>query len=113
MKPYRLHVFVCQGKRCLAKGSEGILEEIKGRVKAEGVKDVKVSRSGCMKACKDTDIKGEHSPFIVVYPEGVWYGNVNGAALDEIMESHIKKGEVVERLVYFRLGGAGAGEKTT
>ncbi len=104
MKPYRLHVFVCQGKRCLARGAEDLLDDIKARVKAAGIKDVKVSRSGCVKVCKETDNEGEYSPVIVVYPEGVWYRNVTAADIDEIMESHIRKGEAVERLVHFRLG---------
>ena len=35
----------------------------------------------------------------VVYPEGVWYTFVDNADIDEIVERHLVKGEVVERLV--------------
>jgi (2Fe-2S) ferredoxin len=35
----------------------------------------------------------------VVYPEGVWYSYVDKADIDEIVESHLKNGQVVERLV--------------
>lgn len=105
MEPYRLHVFVCQGKRCLAKGSEDLLDGIKQRIKAAGIKGVKVSRSGCMKVCKETETEGEYSPVVVVYPAGVWYRNVAASDLDEIVKRHIIKGEVVERLLHFRLGG--------
>ncbi len=48
---------------------------------------------------------GEHSPALLVYPDGVWYRNVTPAEIDEIIDSHIKKGIVVERLVYFKLPG--------
>jgi len=35
---------------------------------------------------------------IVVYPEGVWYTYVDAKDLDEIFESHLKIGIVVDRL---------------
>jgi len=109
MEPYRLHLFVCLGKRCAALGAEDLLDDIKGRIKAQGVTGVKVSRSGCVKLCKETECEGEYSPVMVVYPEGVWYRNVTPADLAEIVESHVKGGRAVERLVHFRLGPGAAG----
>lgn len=104
MKPYRLHIFVCEGKRCAAKGSEEIREIIKQRVKDLGLRgEVRTTRSGCTNVCKETDIEGEYSPVIVMYPEGVWYKNVTKADIDDIIEKHVKKGEIVERLVHFNL----------
>lgn len=103
MKPYRLHFFVCQGKRCSAHGSEELLDRLKKGVKAAGLKDVRVSKSGCLKMCKETQVEGEYSPAIVVYPQGVWYRNVSIADIDEIISCHAVKGEAVERLVYYRL----------
>jgi (2Fe-2S) ferredoxin len=35
---------------------------------------------------------------VVVYPEAVWYGNVTLADVDEIVQSHILGGRLVERL---------------
>jgi (2Fe-2S) ferredoxin len=35
----------------------------------------------------------------VVYPEGTWYSFVDQADIDEIVESHLKNGQVVQRLV--------------
>jgi (2Fe-2S) ferredoxin len=35
---------------------------------------------------------------VVVYPEGVWYGHVTPADVDEIIDEHIVGGRVVERL---------------
>jgi (2Fe-2S) ferredoxin len=37
-------------------------------------------------------------PVAVVYPEGTWYTYVDGHDIDEIVESHLKNGVVVERL---------------
>jgi (2Fe-2S) ferredoxin len=35
----------------------------------------------------------------VVYPDETWYTFVDRADIDEIVESHLKNGRVVERLV--------------
>ena len=37
-------------------------------------------------------------PVAVVYPEGVWYSYVDTQDIDEIIDSHLKNGQVVERL---------------
>jgi len=43
--------------------------------------------------------QGEREDLLaVVYPEGVWYSYVDAADIDEIVESHLKNGQVVERL---------------
>jgi len=104
MNPYRLHIFVCLGKRCAAKGSENVLERLKEKIKDDGLKaTVKVSKSGCFKVCKETSTEGEYSAAVVVYPDGVWYRNVTVSDIDEIVERHVKKGETVERLLHFKM----------
>jgi len=35
---------------------------------------------------------------MVVYPEGTWYTYVDKADIDEIVESHLRDGKIVERL---------------
>ena len=35
----------------------------------------------------------------MVYPEAVWYSYVDNTDIDEIVESHLKNGQVVERLL--------------
>lgn len=34
----------------------------------------------------------------MVYPEGVWYSFIDESDIDEIVESHLKNGRIVERL---------------
>lgn len=106
MKQYRLHVFVCsEGKRCAARGSEEIFELMKSRVKDLGLKgEIKVTRAGCMSVCKETEKEGEYSPVMVVYPEGTWYRNVAASDIDEIIEKHLLGGQIIERLLHYRLG---------
>jgi (2Fe-2S) ferredoxin len=40
----------------------------------------------------------EEGPVLVVYPEAVWYTYVDRTDVDEIIEEHLGKGRVVERL---------------
>tara|TARA_B100001971_G_C18212086_1_gene551396 strand:- start:1102 stop:1236 length:135 start_codon:yes stop_codon:yes gene_type:complete len=40
-----------------------------------------------------------YGPAVVVYPEGVWYWIGSEKDVTEIMERHIVKGEIVERLL--------------
>jgi (2Fe-2S) ferredoxin len=35
----------------------------------------------------------------VVYPEGTWYSFVDNTDIDEIVDSHLQNGQVVQRLV--------------
>jgi (2Fe-2S) ferredoxin len=41
---------------------------------------------------------------VLVYPEGVWYGQVTPADVPEIIEEHIEKGNVVDRLALIEMG---------
>ena len=56
-----------------------------------GPGQVRVNKAGCLDRCAA-------GPVAVVYPEGVWYSYVDAADIDEIVESHLKNGRVVERL---------------
>jgi (2Fe-2S) ferredoxin len=103
MKPYTRHIFVCLGKRCSARGSEAILDNLKKRIKGGSLEGVRVTKTGCMKVCKETEVEGDYSPVVVIYPDGVWYRNVTTGDVDEMIESHIRKGEVVERLLHHKL----------
>jgi len=51
-----------------------------------------VNKAGCLDRCAG-------GPVAVVYPEGTWYTFVDEADIDEIVDQHLAKGEVVERLV--------------
>jgi len=52
---------------------------------------IRIQRAGCLDFCG----KG---PAMVVYPEGVFYGNVSLDDVKEITQKHLIEGEVVSRL---------------
>jgi (2Fe-2S) ferredoxin len=98
---YRHHIFFCLNQRTSGEASCGdhnpqaSFDHCKKRVKAEGLAGpggVRVNKAGCMDRCQG-------GPIAVVYPEGVWYTYVDQSDIDEIVDRHLKKGEVVERLL--------------
>lgn len=97
--PYTRHVFVCTNRRpdgspkgcCATKGSEELKVALKRACDAAGVTGVRINAAGCLDAC-------ERGISVVVYPEGVWYGGVKQDDVDELVRSHLQKGQPVERL---------------
>ena len=76
------------------KGAEAAFDYMKARVKKLGISGqdkVRINRSGCLDRC------GE-GPLLVVYPQAIWYTFVDNEDIDEIIESHLINGKVVERL---------------
>ena len=101
MARFQRHIFVCVNQRpegdprgcCAAKGSEQIRALFKKGLKARGLAGaVRANAAGCLDACA-TGVT------VVVYPEAVWYGGVRPEDVEQIIESHIVRGEVVERLL--------------
>ncbi len=57
-----------------------------------GAQKNRVSSSGCLGRCA-------LGPCLVIYPEGVWYRAETERDIDEIIENHLKQGQIVERLL--------------
>ena len=53
---------------------------------------IRVNTSGCLNRC-------ELGPTLVIYPQGVWYCYRTQADLDEILQSHVIGGVLVQRLL--------------
>lgn len=77
---------------CTADGTSLLHTRMKQLATAAGLgSTVRINKSGCLDQC-------EHGPTVVVYPEGVWYGNVQPEDADVIVEEHLVRGRPVERL---------------
>jgi (2Fe-2S) ferredoxin len=48
-------------------------------------------------------VQHRHGPIVVVYPGGIWYGHVTVDDVAEIVDEHLGRGRVVERLVHYRM----------
>ena len=94
MEIYRAHVLVCKGTGCVASGSEPIFETLQKEIEKKGLdKEVKVIQTGCLGLC-------ELGPNILIYPEGSYHCQVKAEDVPEIVEEHLLKGRVVQRLLY-------------
>ena len=100
MSYYKRHVFFCCNERpapeacCANHGSIELQAYAKARIKElgeSGKGKVRMNKAGCLDRC-------EEGPVLVVYPEAVWYTYVDRADIDEIIDRHVLRGEIVERL---------------
>jgi (2Fe-2S) ferredoxin len=98
---YARHIFFCLNERvdgedsCARHNAQAGFERCKSQAKALGLLGpgkTRVNKSGCLDRCAA-------GPIAVVYPEGIWYTYVDQHDIDEIVESHLKNGQVVERLM--------------
>ncbi len=101
MSYYQRHIFFCLNQRvngessCGDHGAKEGFDHCKARIKDAGLSgpgQVRVNKAGCLDRCAG-------GPVAVVYPEGTWYTFVDKADIDEIVDRHLIKGEVVSRLV--------------
>jgi len=91
---YRSHVLVCGGTGCTSSGSGEIMEKFESEIVDKGLeKEVKVVRTGCFGLC-------EAGPIVIVYPEGAFYSHVKLEDVPEIVEEHLLKGRIVQRLLH-------------
>jgi (2Fe-2S) ferredoxin len=101
-RPYfKRHIFFCLNERknneacCAQHNAQAAFDHCKARVKELGLNGpgaVRVNKAGCLDRCAG-------GPVAVVYPEGVWYTYVDQSDIDEIVESHLKNGQWVQRLL--------------
>jgi (2Fe-2S) ferredoxin len=100
MSYYKHHIFFCLNERdggrnaCGQHGAVAAFEYCKARVKNEQLSGqglVRINKAGCLDRCAG-------GPVAVVYPEAVWYTFVDTQDIDEIIDVHLKKGQIVERL---------------
>ena len=91
---YKYHILVCAGTGCTSSNSPAIIEALGKELKAKGLdKTAKVVHTGCFGLCA-------MGPIMVIYPEGAFYSHVAVEDVPEIVDTHIAKGELVERLLH-------------
>jgi len=95
------HVFVCTQSRpadhprgsCAAKGSADVLQEfVQQFEKRQLWGRYAVTSSGCLGTCGS-------GPSVLVYPDGVMYGEVRKEDVAAIVEEHLLGNKPVERLI--------------
>lgn len=90
----RCNVLVCGGTACRSSQSEKIAKNFGLIIKAKGYSDeIQIIETGCFGFC-------EKGPIVKIEPDNVFYVQVTPKDVKEIVEEHLIKGRVVERLLY-------------
>lgn len=100
MSYFKHHVFICTNQReageqcCNSVGGSDMFAYAKDRVgalKQNGAGAIRINKAGCLGRC-------EVGPVMVVYPEETWYSFIDKEDVEEIIQSHLIGGKVVDRL---------------
>ncbi|OKH25202.1 ferredoxin [Hydrococcus rivularis NIES-593] len=94
------HIFVCASFRmkgdaqgvCGRKGAVPLIQYLESELSDRGLDDVLVSSTGCLKLC-------DHGPVMMIYPDNYWYGEVDEAAIDEILDA-LEEGKAAEDYLF-------------
>ncbi|MBR6315986.1 MAG: NADH-quinone oxidoreductase subunit NuoF [Lachnospiraceae bacterium] len=88
------HIVLCGGTGCLSSNSKAIMEKFKELLAKKGLNEkATVNQTGCFGFCSQ-------GPFVKIYPEDTLYRMVSIDDVEEIIDSDIARGEIVERLLY-------------
>jgi (2Fe-2S) ferredoxin len=85
----RRHLFLCIGPECCPpEEGERLWERVKDRVRQSGL-EVMRTKAACFRICTG-------GPWLAVYPDGIWYGEVNPERFERIWAEHICEDKPVE-----------------
>ena len=93
------HILVCGSFRasgapqgiCAKKGSGNLLGYLEGELADRGLDGISVTATGCLKAC-------DRGPILVVYPDNVWYGGIEGEEQVDAVLDALEAGSIAEEL---------------
>lgn len=87
-------ILICTGTGCVSSGSRKLTAKLTEELEKRGlVHDYSIVTTGCHGFC-------EQGPIMIVEPEGVFYCRVDAEDVEEVVESHLVNGQIVERLLY-------------
>jgi len=106
--PIKRQVFVCTGKSCTKVGGPEVMSEFDRILTAKGLRQGKESKGRnpmgeiVLTECGSIGFCSI-GVAVMVYPDGIMYGQVQPEDVAEIIEEHLEEGNVVERLALIEL----------
>lgn len=95
------HIFLCLGPDCCAPADgERTWETIKRRIRETGI-PVMRTKAACFRICAG-------GPWLVVYPDGIWYGEVSPDRFERVLQEHLIEGNPVREWIVATNSLAGA-----
>ncbi len=89
----QIEVLVCRSTGCESNKAKRILERLKNAIESKGMADnIHVTQTGCFGFC-------EKGPIVKILPENVYYVMVKPEDVDEIVEKHFVKGDILESML--------------
>lgn len=89
------HLFLCIGPDCCTTpDGERVWEFVKQRVRETGLRAMR-TKAACLRICTG-------GPWLVVYPEGTWYGAITPERFERILQEHLLGGEPVREWLVAR-----------
>lgn len=86
------HLFFCLGPKCCqASEGEELWKIVKQRVRELGL-NVMRTKAGCFRICTE-------GPWMVVYPDGIWYSRITPERLERILQEHVIGGKPVDEWI--------------
>ncbi|MCX6090466.1 MAG: NAD(P)H-dependent oxidoreductase subunit E, partial [Candidatus Atribacteria bacterium] len=90
----RCQVLLCAGAACVSSGALKVKDALIREIQRNGLEnEVRLVETGCVGPCN-------LGPLAIVYPEGVFYQKLVPEDAPDIVEEHLIKGRVVDRLLF-------------
>jgi NADH-quinone oxidoreductase subunit F len=91
---YRANVLVCGGTGCTSSESLEVIQAMTKEISRRGLeKEVRIVQTGCRGFCA-------MGPVMIIYPEGIFYCQVQPRDVQLIVEETLVKGRIIGRLTY-------------
>lgn len=91
---YEKEILVCAGTGCISSKSGEFVDALKVELaKNELTNKVNIVKTGCFGLCAQ-------GPIVIIYPEAVFYHQVQPKHAKKIVSDHLIKGKLVEKLLY-------------
>lgn len=94
----KAHIMMCGGAGCISSKCGEVVDAMKAALEKNGLTNqVQIILTGCMGPC-------DMGPVAIVYPQATFYRRLKPKDAEAIVEEHIMKGNLVQRLLYKAIG---------